>query len=599
MLGDLDGVDALLFALLSQIGMIEVIGPSELRWLGGDDDYVVQCGDQIDSLRVNDRTRGSAVTPELDLHVLLLTDYLASISDGHFISIVGNHEWMNVYGEFNYVHPSHADLNRAALFQRDKIMGRILRRRKVMFRINDVLFSHAGLTSEAVPPEFAKTRDLDGLIEAVNVMLAHDPIVFDGKLAKLVDKTGVDAAAAMPTVGGADDDDDDDDGDDDGDDGDVDDADAVAKENRIEEARLWFGTVWDPELRGGLKDGGKKPGERQDMVSRGSMWTRWLRPDELLNDRVGRLDLVPPAFESIIRVQVTGHNKNHEYPGRMEMVVQELSNSDRRLRTNDEIAKRPLSKSERAVVNTDTMPVGGLDPTSLAFSLRYLKISWPAPDEPPRLESVKFSCGSGSSDGTAAAACPRISLKGILSPKIIRDGESLWIDDDAHDKIVVDRAETVRSFVQVSVVPENGILARATEFGQALPDVSSKGPPGNLWWRLPEYAGNPLIAKKTARAALVREIMTRFVIACRDVGKAFASSQRYVVPKRAHSVLLSALALKSDLRKAVDIANSAIELWETAATSTDPPSDFDEYTDAVAWIRAAMDLLRITSKIVK
>jgi hypothetical protein len=208
---------------------------------------------------------------------------------------------------------------------------------------------------------------------------------------------------------------------------------------------------------------------------------------------------------------------------------------------------------------------------------------------------VKFSCGSGSSDGTTAAACPRISLKGILSPKIIRDGESLWLDDDAHDKIVLGRAEKLRSFVQVAVVPEEGILARAEAFGLALPEASKNSPSGTPWWRLPEYAGNPLIAKKTARAALVREIMTRFVIACRDVGKAFASSQRYVVPKRAHSVLLSALALKSDLRKAVEIANSAIELWETAATSTDPPSDFDEYTDAVAWIRAAMDLLRITS----
>ena len=193
-LGDLDGVDAILFALLHHLKLVEVVGPDELRWLGADHQWVVQCGDQIDSKRTDTRVD---IRPTNDLHVLVLTDYLAKISNGRFVSIVGNHEWLNVYHKFDYVSPSHMSPGRAAAFARDALIGRMLRRRRILFRINDAIFSHAGLTSSAIPEQYQSPDRLDAFIGAVNDALRTNDLAFDRALEKLVEKDGVEGAAAQ------------------------------------------------------------------------------------------------------------------------------------------------------------------------------------------------------------------------------------------------------------------------------------------------------------------------------------------------------------------------------------------------------------------
>lgn len=78
-----------------------------LKWLGGQT-HVVQVGDQVDSCREG-KTGCTAPTKgdyENDLDVIYFFDYMHSLAQnygGAVISLLGNHELMNVIGDFTYV----------------------------------------------------------------------------------------------------------------------------------------------------------------------------------------------------------------------------------------------------------------------------------------------------------------------------------------------------------------------------------------------------------------------------------------------------------------------------------------------------------------
>jgi hypothetical protein len=86
---------------------------SKLKWIGGNT-YVVQLGDQIDRVRPqkwdsNDVTRDLAHKDEgSTLEIFYLFYYLDKLarmegSNGRVLSIIGNHEIMNIEGDFRYV----------------------------------------------------------------------------------------------------------------------------------------------------------------------------------------------------------------------------------------------------------------------------------------------------------------------------------------------------------------------------------------------------------------------------------------------------------------------------------------------------------------
>ena len=169
-IGDIEGQLHVLYNLLKELNLISYSN-RELKWLD-DKIVVVQCGDQIDQTRHTE-------AKTLDLNVLNFTDRLSRISQGRFVNIIGNHEWMNVFGDLRYVHRE--DLVRTKKEERKKSFnfsgqyGRILRRRHLVFRINNAIFSHAGIT-----PEVAGSVEdgIDYWIDDTNAML-DDPLNFD------------------------------------------------------------------------------------------------------------------------------------------------------------------------------------------------------------------------------------------------------------------------------------------------------------------------------------------------------------------------------------------------------------------------------------
>lgn len=86
---------------------------NKIKWIGGAT-YIIQLGDQIDRIRPTDWddnqvAKGSALWDEgSSIHIFYLLwhlNYLANSAGGRVISIMGNHEFMNMDGDFRYVSP--------------------------------------------------------------------------------------------------------------------------------------------------------------------------------------------------------------------------------------------------------------------------------------------------------------------------------------------------------------------------------------------------------------------------------------------------------------------------------------------------------------
>ena len=139
-IGDLDGRLMSVVKMFLQRGLIRVDADLCFQWIAPPNVYVVQCGDQIDSARIN-KSR-----VELDVSVLLFFEYMRHLSNDRVVSILGNHEIMNATGNFDYVGDSDRALldagQRRKIFEFEGVCGRALRNRFLAMTINDVVFSH-------------------------------------------------------------------------------------------------------------------------------------------------------------------------------------------------------------------------------------------------------------------------------------------------------------------------------------------------------------------------------------------------------------------------------------------------------------------------
>ena len=172
----------------------------QIHWTGGDT-YVVQLGDQIDRVRPSEHYENLCRPddPELvedegnDLKIMCLFDNLdkeAREKGGRCISIIGNHEMMNVDGDFRYVSPkefcefgnyfraSHSPKNRNVPFgymERKGAFcpGGVLARRMAAYRycivqVGSWLFVHG-----SIHPEVAKHYSISKVNKCVSDWLLN------------------------------------------------------------------------------------------------------------------------------------------------------------------------------------------------------------------------------------------------------------------------------------------------------------------------------------------------------------------------------------------------------------------------------------------
>ena len=109
---------------------------------------IVQLGDQIDS-----KNRMTDEEWEIlnDYEMIYFTEHLnniARVKGGRCISLIGNHELMNIMGDFSYVSANSMkedNVKRQELFKPKGSIALILANRPLIIKINDLLFCHAKL----------------------------------------------------------------------------------------------------------------------------------------------------------------------------------------------------------------------------------------------------------------------------------------------------------------------------------------------------------------------------------------------------------------------------------------------------------------------
>ena len=149
--GDLHGDREAALAVLRMAGVVDASG----HWSAGNT-VLVQTGDTTD--------RGPDSKGVIDLLRQLSTE--AQAAGGRVEALLGNHETMNLLGDWRYVSP--ADLAgfggseaRQSAFGPEGDYGRWLRARDTVARVGDTIFVHGGVT-----PTFA-SRGIDAINSAV------------------------------------------------------------------------------------------------------------------------------------------------------------------------------------------------------------------------------------------------------------------------------------------------------------------------------------------------------------------------------------------------------------------------------------------------
>lgn len=105
---------------------------------------IVQLGDQVDSLNRNTNENWEVLN---DYEMIYFTEHLdniARVKGGRCISLIGNHELMNIIGDFTYVSPlNRKEKIRESLFKPQGSIALLLSKRPLVLKIKDLLFCHA------------------------------------------------------------------------------------------------------------------------------------------------------------------------------------------------------------------------------------------------------------------------------------------------------------------------------------------------------------------------------------------------------------------------------------------------------------------------
>ena len=105
---------------------------------------ILQLGDQIDSKNRFSNIENWEVLK--DYEMIYFTDKLnliARAKGGYCISLIGNHELMNIIGDFTYVSDNSTSSDRVNLFKAKGSLALSLAKRPIICKIGDLLFCHA------------------------------------------------------------------------------------------------------------------------------------------------------------------------------------------------------------------------------------------------------------------------------------------------------------------------------------------------------------------------------------------------------------------------------------------------------------------------
>jgi len=123
---------------------------NNIEWIANPSNtIVIQLGDQIDSLNRSENAEEWEVLKDID--VIYFTNNLSNIArskGGNFISLIGNHELMNVCGNFSYVTKNSNFELRHNLFKPNGSLSSILAKRPLIAKIGNLFFCHAGIKKE-------------------------------------------------------------------------------------------------------------------------------------------------------------------------------------------------------------------------------------------------------------------------------------------------------------------------------------------------------------------------------------------------------------------------------------------------------------------
>lgn len=144
--GDVHGDYKALILILRKAKLID----AKNKWIGRNT-YLVQLGDQVDSLC---RDNSCSLKDPQELKIMLFLNELdkeARLKKGRVISLIGNHEMMNIQGDFRYA--SKVDLKvmggekgRENLFKPGGKLARVLSKtRHAIAKIGDYVFVHGGV----------------------------------------------------------------------------------------------------------------------------------------------------------------------------------------------------------------------------------------------------------------------------------------------------------------------------------------------------------------------------------------------------------------------------------------------------------------------
>ena len=124
---------------------------NNIEWIAEPKDtIVIQMGDQVDSINRDQSLEEWEVLP--DVEMIYFTNILNKIAlskGGRVISLIGNHELMNIIGNYSYVSQKSLNDNnhkRHELFKPGGALSAILGQRPLVVKIGQLLFCHAGLT---------------------------------------------------------------------------------------------------------------------------------------------------------------------------------------------------------------------------------------------------------------------------------------------------------------------------------------------------------------------------------------------------------------------------------------------------------------------